>query len=278
MNNKAFRLLAKPYFVWLYVLALVPVFVMLFLSFVKSEGISFDEMTVSLESFLLIKERSTLIAFRNSLLFALSTTVISMVIGYFVAYRVFKSKFNNKFLVLTILILPMWSNLLLRTEALGNIMEYNNIYTDLLSKVGINAGISIRGTSLAVLIGLVFTYLPFMILPIYTALEKISVRLEEASLDLGLTEFQTFWKVTFPLSLKGLISGSIMVFLPTLSGFAIPQILGKGNIILIGNVIEESFKNMNYNFGSLLAVIILFFIIGALLIINKVDKDGETLL
>lgn len=278
MNNKAFRLLAKPYFVWLYVLALVPVFVMLFLSFVKSEGISFDEMTVSLESFLLVKERSTLIAFRNSLLFALSTTVISMVIGYFVAYRVFKSKFNNKFLVLTILILPMWSNLLLRTEALGNIMEYNNIYTDLLSKVGINAGISIRGTSLAVLIGLVFTYLPFMILPIYTALEKISVRLEEASLDLGLTEFQTFWKVTFPLSLKGLISGSIMVFLPTLSGFAIPQILGKGNIILIGNVIEESFKNMNYNFGSLLAVIILFFIIGALLIINKVDKDGETLL
>lgn len=278
MNNKAFRLLAKPYFVWLYVLALVPVFVMLFLSFVKSEGISFDEMTVSLESFLLVKERSTLIAFRNSLLFALSTTVISMVIGYFVAYRVFKSKFNNKFLVLTILILPMWSNLLLRTEALGNIMEYNNIYTDLLSKAGINIGISIRGTSLAVLIGLVFTYLPFMILPIYTALEKISVRLEEASLDLGLTEFQTFWKVTFPLSLKGLISGSIMVFLPTLSGFAIPQILGKGNIILIGNVIEESFKNMNYNFGSLLAVIILFFIIGALLIINKVDKDGETLL
>lgn len=278
MNNKAFRHLAKPYFVWLYVLALVPVFVMLFLSFVKSEGISFDEMKFSLESFLLIKERSTLVAFRNSLFFAVTTTVISLVVGYFVAYRVFKSKFNNKFLVLTILILPMWSNLLLRTEALGNIMEYNNIYTDLLSRVGINVGISIKGSALAVLIGLVFTYLPFMILPIYTALEKISIRLEEASLDLGLTEFQTFWKVIFPLSLKGVVSGSIMVFLPTLSGFAIPQILGKGNIILIGNVIEESFKNMNYNFGSLLAVIILVFIIGALLVINKVDKDGETLL
>lgn len=278
MNNKAFRHLAKPYFVWLYVLALVPVFVMLFLSFVKSEGISFDEMKFSLESFLLIKERSTLVAFRNSLFFAVTTTVISLVVGYFVAYRVFKSKFNNKFLVLTILILPMWSNLLLRTEALGNIMEYNNIYTDLLSRVGINVGISIKGSAIAVLIGLVFTYLPFMILPIYTALEKISIRLEEASLDLGLTEFQTFWKVIFPLSLKGVVSGSIMVFLPTLSGFAIPQILGKGNIILIGNVIEESFKNMNYNFGSLLAVIILVFIIGALLVINKVDKDGETLL
>ena len=231
-----------------------------------------------MESFLLLRERSTLVAFRNSLFFAISTTVISIVIGYIVAYSVFKSRFNNKFLLLTILILPMWSNLLLRTEALGNIMEYNNIYTDLLSRVGINAGISIKGTWVAVLIGLIFTYLPFMILPIYTALEKINYQLEEASLDLGLTQFQTFWKVIFPLSIKGVISGSIMVFLPTLSGFAIPQILGKGNIILIGNVIEESFKNMNYNFGSLLAVIILVFIIGALLIINKVDKDGETLL
>ncbi|HKL61153.1 MAG TPA: ABC transporter permease [Acholeplasma sp.] len=278
MNNKVFRHLAKPYFVWLYVLALLPVIVMLFLSFVKSEGISFDEMKFSMESFLLLRERSTLVAFRNSLFFAISTTVISIVIGYIVAYSVFKSRFNNKFLLLTILILPMWSNLLLRTEALGNIMEYNNIYTDLLSRVGINAGISIKGTWVAVLIGLIFTYLPFMILPIYTALEKINYQLEEASLDLGLTQFQTFWKVIFPLSIKGVISGSIMVFLPTLSGFAIPQILGKGNIILIGNVIEESFKNMNYNFGSLLAVIILVFIIGALLIINKVDKDGETLL
>jgi spermidine/putrescine transport system permease protein len=176
------------------------------------------------------------------------------------------------------LILPMWSNLLLRTEALGNIMEHNNILTDLLSRTGITLSIGIKGTPLAVLIGLVFTYLPFAILPIYTALEKISYSLEEAALDLGLTETKKFWKVIFPLSLKGVVSAAILVFLPSLSGFAIPQILGKGNIVLIGNVIEESYRNMNYNFGSLLSIIILVFILGSILIISKTDKEGETLL
>lgn len=278
MNNKSFRNLAKPYVYWLYILALVPVFVMVILSVLKSEGIAFDEMSFSLESFTLLTERSTLVAFRNSFLYAFVATVISVVLGYFVAYRIFKSKFNNKFLILTMLILPMWSNLLLRTEALGNIMEHNNILTDLLSRVGITASIGIKGTPLAVIIGLVFTYLPFAILPIYTALEKISYSLEEAALDLGLPEMKKFWKVIFPLSIKGVVSASILVFLPTLSGFAIPQILGKGNIVLIGNVIEESFRNMNYNFGSLLAIIILFFILGSILIISKTDKEGETLL
>lgn len=278
MNNKSFRNLAKPYVYWLYILALVPVFVMVILSVLKSEGIAFDEMSFSLESFTLLTERSTLIAFRNSFLYAFVATVISVILGYFVAYRIFKSKFNNKFLILTMLILPMWSNLLLRTEALGNIMEHNNILTDLLSRVGITASIGIKGTPLAVIIGLVFTYLPFAILPIYTALEKISYSLEEAALDLGLPEMKKFWKVIFPLSIKGVVSASILVFLPTLSGFAIPQILGKGNIVLIGNVIEESFRNMNYNFGSLLAIIILFFILGSILIISKTDKEGETLL
>jgi spermidine/putrescine transport system permease protein len=251
---------------------------MVFLAFVKSEGIAFDEMGFSLESFALLTEPSTIVAFRNSFFYAFVSTVFSLVIGYFVAYRIFKSKFNNKFLVLTMLILPMWSNLLLRTEALGNIMEHNNILTDLLSRTGITLSIGIKGTPLAVLIGLVFTYLPFAILPIYTALEKISYSLEEAALDLGLTETKKFWKVIFPLSLKGVVSAAILVFLPSLSGFAIPQILGKGNIVLIGNVIEESYRNMNYNFGSLLSIIILVFILGSILIISKTDKEGETLL
>jgi spermidine/putrescine transport system permease protein len=102
--------------------------------------------------------------------------------------------------------------------------------------------------------------------------------LEEAALDLGLTEMQKFWKVIFPLSLKGVATGSILVFLPSMSGFAIPEILGEGNILLIGNIIEQAFRNMDYNFGSLLSVVILVFILGALLIVSKVDKEGETLL
>lgn len=278
MNNKSFRHLAKPYIYWLYILALLPALVMFLLAFLKTEGVSLDEVGFSFESFALLTERGTLVAFGNSFFYATVSTFFSLIIGYFVAYKIFKSKFNNKFLVLTMLILPMWSNLLLRTEALGNIMEHNNILTDLLSNIGIPLSVGIKGSPLAVLIGLIFTYLPFAILPIYTALEKISYSLEEAALDLGLTETKKFWKVIFPLSLKGVISASILVFLPALSGFAIPQILGKGNIILIGNVIEESFRNMNYNFGALLSVIILVFILGSILIISKTDKEGETLL
>ena len=276
--NKEFKILAKPYVVWLIILGIVPIFVMLMLSFMFSEGLTFDGSYFTFSQFSLLLESSTLIAFGNSIVYATLTTIISFVLGYFVAYNVFKSKINNKFLVLTIFILPMWSNLLLRTEALGNLMEHNNIITDLLSRIGISLSIGIKGTPAAVITGLVFTYLPFMILPIYTALEKIDYSLEEAALDLGLTNFQKFWKVIFPLSLKGVATGSILVFLPSMSGFAIPEILGAGNILLIGNIIEQSFRYMDYNLGALLSVVILVFILGALVIVSKVDKEGETLL
>lgn len=276
--SKEFKILAKPYIVWLFVLAILPIFVMLLLSFMFSEGLTLGGSYFTLSQFALLKEDSTLSAFSNSIIYASLTTIISLILGYFIAYQVFKSKFKNKFLILTIFILPMWSNLLLRTEALGNLMENNNIISQMLANLGIQLSIRIRGTGLAVVIGLVFTYLPFMILPIYTALEKIDISLEEAALDLGLTPMQKFWKVIFPLSMKGVATGSIMVFLPSMSGFAIPEILGSGNILLIGNIIEESFRNMNYNFGSLLSIILLVFILGALLIVSKVDKEGETLL
>ena len=107
---------------------------------------------------------------------------------------------------------------------------------------------------------------------------KVDKSIEEAALDLGLTETQKFFKVILPMSSKGIVTGSIMVFLPCLSGFAIPEILGRGNIVLIGNVIEASFKNMSYTIGSLLAVIILVVILLSIFIVSKIDKEGETLL
>lgn len=246
--------------------------------FFETEGVTFDEAIFSFNNFLVLGETSTLEAFWNSLRFAVLTTLITLVLGYIVAYRIFRSRFSNKFLILTMLILPMWSNLLLRIEALGNIMEPHNIITNLLSKINIDISISLKGTPMGVLIGLVVTYLPFMILPIYTSLEKIDFSLEEAALDLGATETQKFWKVVFPMSSKGMITGSILVFLPSMSGFAIPEILGKGNILLAGNLIEQSFRNMRYYQGSIFAMIILFIILGSLLIINKIDKEGEILL
>lgn len=137
---------------------------------------------------------------------------------------------------------------------------------------------NIIGTDWAILLGMVFTYLPFIVLPIYTSLEKIDPSLEEAANDLGVTDFTKFWKVIVPLSLKGVFSGSLMVFLPCLSGFAIPKVLGEGKILLIGNIIEQNFINMSYNYGAVLAVLILIIILGAIAVINKIDKEGEMLL
>lgn len=280
VNNtqKKFSHLAKPYIIWLYLLALFPAFIMFLLIFVDNEGIDLKEASFTWSNFLQLGEASTLVAFMNSLVLSIISTFICIILGYIVAYKLFKSKIKNKFIILTIIILPMWANVLLRIEALGNVMEANNIITSLLSRIGINVGINIRGTILSVLIGLVFTYLPFMILPIYTALEKIEYSLEEAALDLGLTNMQKFWKVILPLSSKGIVTGSIMVLLPCLSGFAIPEILGKGNILMIGNVIEQMFKNMNYNVGSLIAMIILVIITISIFVVNKFDKEGETLI
>ncbi|HIT49459.1 MAG TPA: ABC transporter permease [Candidatus Pelethenecus faecipullorum] len=266
--------LSKPYFWWLYIFACFPVLIMVFLMFVDTEGIRLDEMEFTMYNFTLLSNQSVLIAFYNSLKYSLLTTLLCIFFGYLLAYTLFKSNLKNKYLILLLLILPMWTNILLRITALANIFKPNNILTDLLGIPGLN----IIGTDWAILLGMVFTYLPFIVLPIYTSLEKIDPSLEEAANDLGVTDFTKFWKVIVPLSLKGVFSGSLMVFLPCLSGFAIPKVLGEGKILLIGNIIEQNFINMSYNYGAVLAVLILIIILGAIAVINKIDKEGEMLL
>ena len=277
--NKKFARLSTPYLYWLYILALFPalfMFVLMFLDIPEGLDVS-GGLKFTLENFKQLTEPSTLIAFGNSFLYAFIATVLSIVFGYLVAFRLFRSKFKNKFLVLVILILPMWTNILLRTESLAGFLNSNG--NVVLSLLGIkSADFDLLGTPFAVIFGLFVTYVPFMVMPIFNSLEKIDKSIEEAALDLGLTHTQKFFKVILPMSSKGIVTGSIMVFLPCLSGFAIPEILGRGNIVLIGNVIEASFKNMSYTIGSLLAVIILVVILLSIFVVSKIDKEGETLL
>lgn len=277
--NKKFARLSTPYLYWLYILALFPALFMFALMFLDiPEGLDISNgLKFTLENFKQLSEPSTLIAFRNSFLYAFIATILSIIFGYLVAFRLFRSKFKNKFLVLVILILPMWTNILLRTESLAGFLNSNG--NVVLSLLGIDsAEFDLLGTPFAVIFGLFVTYVPFMVMPIFNSLEKIDKSVEEAALDLGLTHTQKFFKVILPMSSKGIVTGSIMVFLPCLSGFAIPEILGRGNIVLIGNVIEASFKNMSYTIGSLLAVIILVVILLSIFIVSKIDKEGETLL
>ena len=289
-NNKLIEhphklhLLAKPYEIWLYILAIIPMLIMFALMFFSTEGISLDDVSFQgFKNFAILSEKSILVAFYNSVKFSVITTIICLFLGYNVAYCLHSSKFKHKYLILLLLIMPMWSNILIRILALRNVMQPNNIITSFIEYLfNLESNTltfpNILGTDIAIIIGCVITYLPYVILPIYTALEKIDPSLLEASSDLGLTEFTTFWKVTFPLTIKGITSGTIMVLLPCLSGFAIPTILGNGNILLIGNIIEQFFNNMNYNSGSILAIIILIVILSSIMIVNKVDKEGETLI
>ena len=188
--------MARPYLIWLYILACFPVLIMICLMFVDAEGIRFDGMHFTMYNFTILTTESVLIAFWNSFKYSILTTLICIFFGYLLAYSLYKSKIKNKYLVLLLLILPMWTNILLRINALASIFKPENILSDLF---GI-PGLDILGTDLAILLGMVFTYLPFIVLPIYTSLEKIDPSLEEAALDLGVTEFTKFWKVIVPLS------------------------------------------------------------------------------
>lgn len=276
---KRFSYFSKPYLVWMFVLVALPLAAMIILSFMKTSGVNLEGASFTFENFARLSNPAVIVGFYNSLKFAFIATILSLLIGYPVAYIVSKSKIKNKFLVLAAIILPMWSNKLLRTVAIGYALSENNVLRSFVNTIGIDFVLNIKGTDLAIIIGLISSYLPFMILPIYTILEKIDHSLLEASKDLGANGFWTFWKVIFPISLKGVATGIIMVFLPSATGFVVPYVLGNGNYVLIGTVIEDSFKiGMDYNFGSLLSLILIIVILGALFIISKVDKEGETLL
>lgn len=262
---KKFKPFAIPYFIWLVLLVVLPLIVMLFLTFLSTNGMDFSNATLSIESYQRLWDLSILKAIGNSLLVATITVIICILLGYPVAYFLSFSKIKNKMLFLLLLILPMWSNSMLR------IVSWLRLFsTDMF------AALNLVGSYQAVILVTITTYLPFMIFPIYTVLEKMDRSLIEASKDLGVTPVKTFFKVTLPLSLSGVSSGIIMVFLPAATGFAISQTIGQGKIRLIGNLIQSVFEKNNYNFGSLLSIILSVIIILIVFLFSLSErKKGE---
>ena len=172
-----------------------------------------------------------------------------------------------------VLILPMWSNQLLR------IIAWEKIFYPISIINNIGLSFDLIGTDFAVIFATVTMYLPFMILPTYTVLEKMDKSYVEASYDLGVSRTRTFFKITLPMSSKGIMSGIIMVFLPASTGFAITERLGGGKIVMIGNIIENFFKrSFNYNMGSMLSLVVIMVIMGAIVLLSKFDKEGETII
>ena len=267
-NNGSSTLPASPYIVWSTLFIVIPLIIIVFFSFTQetASGYSF-----TLENFKRVLNSQYISVFKRSLILAFESTVLCLILGYPVAYFISKMKSNKRNILIMLFIVPMWMNFLLRTYAWLPILGKNGVINNFLSAIGLNT-INILYTDAAVLLGMVYNFLPFMILPIYTVLIKMDISLIDAAADLGANKRQIFTKVIFPLSMPGVITGITMVFMPAVSTFVISRLLGGGQYMLLGNLIETQFTTMgDWNFGSALAIFMMIIILISMAIMNKFE-------
>ena len=208
----------------------------------------------------------------RSIFIAVITTVLCILLGYPVAYVIAKLKPASQVTAVLMITLPTWINMLVRTYAWRGILDKNGLINSILGLFGIGP-IKILETGFAVILGMVYNFIPFMILQIYNSLSKMDPSYLEAAADLGANKAKTFFKVTLPLSLPGIISGITLVFLPAVSSFFIPKLLGGGQYMLIGNVIENQFLTTGkWGFGSAISMVMAVIILIAMYIARYIDK------
>lgn len=231
--------LCIPYGLFLVLFVVLPLFLIVFYAFVDNNGV------ISVSNFIrFFSSATTLSTLIISILLAIATTLICIIIAYPVAYILANSKLNKGGTLLLLFIMPMWINFVLRAMAMK----------DLLTIIGIFE----FNNYVNVIIGMVYDYLPFMVLPLYTVLSKMDKSLIEASKDLGASPIRTFTKITFPLSASGIASGITMVFMPTMTCYVISDTFGNGLITIVGKLIDEQFTTFqNWNFGSAMALVLL---------------------
>ena len=270
-QGNRFTLLTYPYIGWITVLIVVPMLLIVFYAFtvpgndVVSIKFSFDNFVRFMTdvTFLRVVGKSLWIAFL--------TTVVCIVIGYPIAYIISKAKGNRSLFLILMLTLPTWINMLVRTYAWMGILQDGGVLSSILAAFGFE-NVTLLYTDFAVTLGMVYNFLPFMILQIHTSLAKMDNSLLEAAADLGANKVQSFLRVTLPLSLPGVISGITLVFLPAVSAFFIPKLLGGGQYVLVGNVIESQFLTSgNWNFGSAISLIMAVIIIISMGLTRKLE-------
>lgn len=228
-----------------------------------------------MKTYLPSQQQNTQKALWESLKLSLISTVICFLLAYPLAMILSTMNASKDSFIVLIFVLPMWMNFLLRTLAWQTLLEKTGVINQLLTFLHLPT-LNIINTPSAIVLGMVYNFLPFMVLPIYNVLVKIDVNVVNAARDLGANSVQTFMKIIFPLSIPGVISGITMVFVPALTTFVISKILGGSKILLIGNVIEQEFTQTgNWHLGSGLSIVLMLFIILNMVISAVTDKDGE---
>lgn len=269
LELKSRKLLSGPYLFWAASFIIIPLLMIVYYGLTDKEG------GFTLLNLAQITTPENLKALGLALLLSFISTLICLVLAYPLAMILSEKNVNQTSFIVLIFILPMWMNFLLRTLAWQNLLEKNGIINSILGFLHLPAQTLIN-TPYAIVLGMVYNFLPFMVLPIYNVLVKIDKDVIYAARDLGANNLQTFSKIILPLSIPGIISGITMVFVPSLTTFVISDLLGGSKILLIGNVIEQEFKQgSNWHVGSGLSLVLMIFIIASMALIAKYDKNGE---
>ncbi len=267
MNKK--KLLGTPYFIWSAMFIVIPLCMVFYYGLTDKSG------AFTLENILAISTPEHAKALWLALGLSLISTLICLLLAYPLAMILCNMKVNQNSFIVLIFILPMWMNFLLRTLAWQTLLEKTGVINNVLAFLNLPA-LNIINTPYAIVLGMVYNFLPFMVLPIYNSLSKIDQNVINAARDLGANGLQVFTRITLPLTVPGIISGITMVFIPALTTFVISKLLGGSKILLIGNVVEEEFTQAsNWHLGSGLSIVLMLFIIVNMVISAVFDKDGE---
>ena len=260
---------AAPFALWMLMFTVVPLLFVCYYAFTDSSG------ALTAENFTTIFRPAYLPVLLDSFRLALYCTVLCLLIGYPAAYFLSSRDFSRKQSLVVLILVPMWMNFLLRTYAMMTLFENNGVINTLLEALGLNK-IQMIGTEGAVVVGMVYNFLPFMILPIYTVLKKMDNSVIEAAEDLGASPLRVLTRVVLPMSVPGIVSGITMVFMPAVTTFAISRLLSSGMIYLVGDMIEDYFISMNNrHVGSSISLVMMVLIILSIGFLRKVDPEGE---
>ena len=261
--------LSTPYVLWSVMFIIIPLCMIFYYGLTDKTG------AFTLENITAIATAEHAKALWLSLLLSLISTLICFLLAYPLAMILSNLKVNQHSFIILIFILPMWMNFLLRTLAWQTLLEKSGVINSILNILHL-PNINIINTPYAIILGMVYNFLPFMVLPLYNVLSKIDENVLDASRDLGAGSVHTFFRIILPLSIPGIISGITMVFVPALTTFVISTLLGGSKILLIGNVIEQEFTQAsNWHLGSGLSIVLMIFIILNMIASTVFDKEGE---
>lgn len=261
------KIVSAPYYLWAVLFVIVPLVMVVYYAFTDSSGAFSLEYIKTLNSYRYI--------FLRSIWYGFLATAICLVIAYPLAYIMAKSGASFQKMSIVLVMLPMWMNFLIRTYSWMTILEDTGIINSILEKIGLGP-LHMINTPGAVILGMVYDYLPYMILPLYTVMAKMDNSVIEAAQDLGASKFNVMTKVIVPLSLPGVISGFTMVFVPSVSTFYISKKLGGGTFAMIGDVIEMQFQSSyNYNLGATLSLVLMVLIVICMALMNRFTDEED---